>query len=71
VRLVVQSAAHVRRRRVLQKIFPDRVPIEPGDDAQPPGDGDGDAGLGFQFAAEGLDAGAGTGCGGYRVPPDG
>ena len=40
VRLVVQPrTADMRRRRVVEKIFFDRIPVEPGNGAQPPGDG--------------------------------
>jgi hypothetical protein len=39
VRLIVQPRlSHVGRRRVIQQFFPDRIPVEPGDGAEPPGD---------------------------------
>jgi hypothetical protein len=57
-RLVVQpGSADVRGRRVLKEFLLDRILIEPGDGAQPPGDcGTGPA-FGLQVAGEGLDVG--------------
>jgi hypothetical protein len=43
---------------VLEKFFFDRVFVEPGDRAQPPGDGGAGAAACFQLAGEGLDVGA-------------
>jgi hypothetical protein len=43
---------------VLEEFFFDRVFVEPGDRAQPPGDGGASAAACFQLAGEGLDVGA-------------
>ena len=59
MRLVVQPGpADVRGRGVLQEFFFDRVAVEPGDGAQPPGDGGAGAAPGFRVAGEALDVGA-------------
>jgi hypothetical protein len=42
---------------VVQEFFLDRVAVEPGDGAQPPGDGGPGAAAGFQVAGEALDVG--------------
>jgi hypothetical protein len=56
VRLIIQpGTADVRCGRVLQEFFFDRVFVEPGDRAQPPGDGGASAAACFQLAGEGLD----------------
>ena len=56
LRLVVQPRpADVSRRGVVENLFLDRVLIEPGDGAQPPGDGGAGPPAGLQFASEGLD----------------
>jgi hypothetical protein len=44
--------------RVIQELFLDGVPVEPGDGAQPAGDGGAGAAAGFQVAGEALDVGA-------------
>jgi hypothetical protein len=52
-------AASTRRdARVIEEFFLDRVAVEPGDGAQPPGDGGPGAAAGFQVAGEELDVGA-------------
>ena len=43
---------------MIEEVFLDRVPVEPGDCAQPPGDGSPGAAAGFQIAGEALDVGA-------------
>ena len=48
----------MRGGRVIEEFFLDRVPVEPGDGAQPPRDGGPGAAAGFQIAAEELDVGA-------------
>ena len=48
-------------RGVIQELFLDRVPVEPGDRAQPPGDGGTGPAAGFQVAGEALDVGAADG----------
>lgn len=59
VRLVVQpGSTDVRGRGVLKEFFFDRVPVEPGDGAQPPGDGGAGPAFGLQVPGEGLDIGA-------------
>ena len=40
---------------MLQKLLLDRVPVEPGDGAQPPGDGRAGPAAGFQFSGEAFD----------------
>jgi hypothetical protein len=51
-------SADVRGRGVIEKLFLVRVPVEPGDGAQPPGDGGSGPPAGFEFAGEGPDVGA-------------
>ena len=51
----------MRGGRVIQEFLLDRVPVEPGDGAQPPGHGSPGAALGLQVAGEGLDIGAADG----------
>ena len=46
---------------MLQELFFDRVLVEPGDGAQPPGDGRAGPALEFEFPGEGLDVGAADG----------
>jgi hypothetical protein len=59
VRLVIQpGTADVGGRGVLEELFLDRVPVEPGDGAQPPGDGGAGAAACFQVAGEAFDVGA-------------
>ena len=54
VRLIIQPrAADVRGRGVLEEFFFDRVLVEPGDGAQPPGDGGAGTALGLQVPGEG------------------
>ena len=50
--------ANMRGGRVIEEFFLDRVPVEPGDGAQPAGDGGPGTAAGFQIAAEELDVGA-------------
>jgi len=45
----------MRGGRVIEQFFLDRVPVETGDGAQPPGDRRAGAAAGFQIAAEELD----------------
>ena len=59
MRFVVQpGATDVGGRGVVEQVFLDGVPVEPGDGAQSPGDGGPGAAAGFQVAGEALDAGA-------------
>jgi len=44
-------------RRVVEKLLLNRVPVEPGDRAQPPGDGGPGAAAGLQVAGEAFDVG--------------
>jgi hypothetical protein len=46
---------------MIQELFLDRVPVEPGDGAQPPGDGGPGPSAGFQIAGEAFDVGAADG----------
>jgi hypothetical protein len=39
-------------RGVVEELFFDGIPVEPGDGAQPPGDGGAGVAPGFQFAGE-------------------
>ena len=56
VRLIVQpGTADVGGRGVLQQLLLYRVPIEPGDRAQPAGDRGAGPAAGFQVAGEALD----------------
>jgi hypothetical protein len=50
-----------RGRGVLQEFFFNRVSVEPGDGAQPPGDGGAGPAPSFQVAGEGFDVGAAYG----------
>jgi hypothetical protein len=43
---------------VVQELFLDGVPVEPGDGAQPPGDGGPGAAAGFQVTGKAFDVGA-------------
>src|ERR1039457_5828326 len=62
VGFVVQPRApDVRGRGVIQDLFFDRVPVEPGDGGQPPGDGGAGATPGFQVAGKAFDIGAADG----------
>jgi hypothetical protein len=56
--LIQPGAADVRGRGMIKKLFLDRVLVEPGDGAQPPGDSGTGPALGLEFAGEGLDVGA-------------
>jgi hypothetical protein len=61
-RLVVHPrTADVRSRGVIEKFLFDRVLVEPGDGAQPPGDGRAGAAPAFQVTGEGLDVSAADG----------
>ena len=54
--LIVQPRpADMGRRRMLEEFFFDRVPVEPGDGAQPPGIRGAGPALGLPLAGEGLD----------------
>jgi hypothetical protein len=46
---------------VLEELFFDRVLVEPGDGAQPPGNSGAGAPFGFQVACEAFDVGAADG----------
>jgi hypothetical protein len=46
---------------VIEKLFLDGVPVEPGDGAQPAGDGRPGPAAGFQVAGEALDIGSASG----------
>jgi hypothetical protein len=46
---------------MIEELFLDGVPVEPGDGAQPPGDRGAGAAFGFQLAGVGLDVGAADG----------
>jgi len=53
VRLIVQPrAADVRSQGMIQQLFLDRVAVEPGRGAQPPGDGGPRPAVGFQMRAK-------------------
>src|SRR5215472_11015997 len=57
--LIVQAgAADMRCRGVLAQVFLHRIPVEPGDGAQPPGDGGPGPAAGLQVTGETLDVGA-------------
>jgi hypothetical protein len=59
VRVIVQARpAHVGGRGVIEQVFLHRIPVEPGDRAQPPGDGGPGAAAGLQITGEALDVGA-------------
>ena len=59
VRFVVQpGATDVGGRGVVEQVFLDGVPVEPGDGAQPAGDGGPGPAAGLQIAGETLDVGA-------------
>src|SRR6185437_11283852 len=62
VGLVVHPrAADMRGRRGAEEFFLDRVPVEPGDGGQPPGDRGAGPSLRFQVPGEALDVGAADG----------
>ena len=62
MRLVVHPRPpDVGGRGMLEELFLDRIPVEPGDGAQPPGDGGAGAAAGFQVAGEAFDVGAADG----------
>jgi hypothetical protein len=56
--IVHPRTADVGGRGVLEELLFDRVSIEPGDGAQPPGNGGAGPALSFQVPGEGLDVGA-------------
>ena len=59
VGFVVQAGpADVRGRGMVKEFLLDRVAVEPGNGAKPPGDGGPGAAAGFQIAGEELDVGA-------------
>jgi hypothetical protein len=59
VRLIIQpGTADVGSRGVLEQVFLQRIPVEPGDRAQPAGDGGPGATAGLQVTGETLDVGA-------------
>jgi hypothetical protein len=61
-RLVVQPrSADVRGGRVVDQLFLDGVPVEPGDGGQPPGHGRAGTPERFQFPGERLDVGPADG----------
>jgi hypothetical protein len=45
----------MRSRRMIEQVLLDRVPVEPGDRGQPPGDGGPGPAVGFQVAGEAFD----------------
>jgi hypothetical protein len=47
----------MRGRRAAEKLFLDRIPVEPGDGGQPPGDRGAGPAPGFQVPGEALDIG--------------
>ena len=62
VRLIVDPRPpDVRGRGVIEEFLLDRVAVEPGDGAQPPGDGGAGSAVGFQVAGEAFDVGAADG----------
>ena len=62
MRLIVQPRPpHVGSRGMLQQLLFDRVLIESGDGAQPPGDGGARSPSRFQVAGEAFDIGAADG----------
>ena len=62
MRLVIQPrTADVSGRGMLEELFLDRVLVEPGDGAQPPGDGGARSPSCFQVAGEAFDVGASDG----------
>src|SRR5438132_14207445 len=58
---------------MVQELFLDRVPVEPGNGAQPPGDGGAGAPSGFQVPGEAFNVGAADGeqCQGVGAAPGG
>jgi len=56
--IVHPRTADVGGRGVIQEFLFDRVPVEPGDGAQPPGDSRAGAAPGLEFPGEAFDAGA-------------
>src|SRR5215470_14154709 len=62
MRLVIQPrAADVGGRGMLEELFLDRVLVEPGDGAQPPGDGRAGPAPDFEFPGDAFDVGAADG----------
>jgi hypothetical protein len=62
VRLIIHPRPpDVRGWRVIQQFLLDRVAVEPGDSAQPPGDGGAGPAVGLQVAGEAFDVGAADG----------
>ena len=59
VRLIVQArTADMSGRGVIEEVFFDGIPVEPGHSAQAAGDGGPGAAAAFQVASEALDVGA-------------
>src|SRR6266700_1956483 len=57
--LVIQPRpSHVSGRGMVQELFLDRVPVEPGNGTQPAGDGRAGAAPGLEFSGEAFDVGA-------------
>jgi len=59
VRVIVQpGTADMGGRGVIEEVFLDGVPLEPGDGAQPPGDGGPGPAAGLQITGEALNVSA-------------
>src|SRR5258708_36691354 len=68
MRLVIQPRpTDAGGRGMLEEVFLDRVLVEPGDSAQPPGDGRAGPALDFEFPGEAFDVGAAAGEQGQRA----
>ncbi|HEY2262967.1 MAG TPA: hypothetical protein VGI96_10115, partial [Streptosporangiaceae bacterium] len=62
MRLIIDSRpAHVRGRRAAGEFFFGRVPVEPGDGGQPPGDRGAGPALRFQVPGKAFDVRAADG----------
>jgi hypothetical protein len=70
VRLVVDPRpADMGGQGTIEQLFSDRVLVEPGDCAQPPGDGGACPASGFQVPGEALDVGTADGEQGHQAGP--
>src|SRR5258708_26563634 len=68
MRLVIQPRpTDAGGRGMLEEVFLDRILVEPGDSAQPPGDGRAGPALDFEFPGEAFDVGAADGEQGQRA----
>ena len=62
MRLIIQPrTADVSGRGMFEEVFPDRVLVEPGDGAQPPGDGRAGPAPHLEFPGEAFDVAASDG----------